>query len=63
VVAPTQLWRYELGGNAEATQLLAAMMGNNKRPMWWQGRLYFISDRGGSDNLWSWPPTAASRAS
>ncbi|SHN44333.1 tricorn protease [Duganella sacchari] len=51
--AYAQLWRYELGGNAEATQLLAADTGNNKRPMWWQGRLYFISDRGGSDNLWT----------
>jgi tricorn protease len=51
--AHAQLWRYDLGGAGEAVQLLAADTGNNKRPMWWQGRLYFISDRGGSDNLWS----------
>ncbi|TFW29474.1 S41 family peptidase [Duganella callida] len=51
--AYAQLWRYELGGAAEAVQLLADDSGNNKRPMWWQNRLYFISDRGGSDNLWS----------
>jgi tricorn protease len=51
--AHAQLWRYDLGGTSEAAPLLAADAGNNKRPMWWQGRLYFISDRGGSDNLWS----------
>jgi tricorn protease len=51
--AHAQLWRYELGGTAEAVQLLASDNGNNKRPMWWQGRLYFISDRSGSDNLWT----------
>jgi len=51
--AHAQLWRYDVNGNAEAVQLLATDNGNNKRPMWWQGRLYFISDRSGSDNLWS----------
>ncbi|MTV40687.1 PDZ domain-containing protein [Duganella radicis] len=51
--AHAQLWRYDVNGNAEAVRLLASDTGNNKRPMWWQGRLYFISDRGGSDNLWS----------
>jgi len=51
--AYAQLWRYDVGGKAEAQQLLASDTSNNKRPMWWQGRLYFISDRGGSDNLWS----------
>ncbi|NYE62135.1 tricorn protease [Duganella sp. 1224] len=54
--AYAQLWRYDLGGNSEAVQLLASDTGNNKRPMWWQGRLYFISDRGGSDNLWTMAP-------
>lgn len=51
--AHAQLWRYDLAGTAEATPLLPTDAGNNKRPMWWQGRVYFISDRGGSDNLWS----------
>ena len=51
--AHAQLWRYDLAGASEAAPLLATDAGNNKRPMWWQGRLYFISDRGGSDNLWS----------
>ncbi|HWW71810.1 MAG TPA: peptidase S41, partial [Duganella sp.] len=56
--AHAQLWRYDLGAgpSAEAVPLLAADAGNNKRPMWWRGRLYFISDRGGADNLWSMAP-------
>lgn len=58
--AHAQLWRYDLSAGAaavaEAAPLLAADAGNNKRPMWWQGRVYFISDRGGSDNLWSMAP-------
>ncbi len=54
--AYAQLWRYDVSGNSEAVQLLASDTGNNKRPMWWQGRLYFISDRGGSDNLWTMAP-------
>ncbi|MBI3230886.1 MAG: PD40 domain-containing protein, partial [Burkholderiales bacterium] len=47
-----QLWRYDLGGNQEA-RLLSTMNAVDKQPMWHQGRLYFISDRDGSDNLWS----------
>jgi tricorn protease len=54
--AHAQLWRYDLGTDAEAVPMLAGDSGNNKRPMWWQHRLYFISDRGGSDNLWSMAP-------
>ncbi|MYM65247.1 PDZ domain-containing protein [Pseudoduganella sp. FT55W] len=51
--AYAQLWRYDVSGSAEAVQLLASDAGNNKHPMWWQGRVYFISDRSGSANLWS----------
>ncbi|MGV7210660.1 S41 family peptidase [Oxalobacteraceae bacterium A2-2] len=53
--AHARLWRYTLGAQ-EAEPLLASDPGNNKRPMWWQGRLYFISDRSGADNLWSSAP-------
>ena len=27
--------------------------GTSKRPMWWRGRVYFVSDRDGTMNLWS----------
>jgi tricorn protease len=51
--AYAQLWKYDLGGKAEAVRLFAGAQDNNKRPMWWNGKLYFISDRGGADNLWT----------
>src|SRR5450830_957459 len=62
--AHAQLWRYELDGKAEAVPLIAdaaVRAGNNKRPMWWQGRVYYISDAGGSDNLWSMLPDGSDR--
>lgn len=54
--ASAQLWRYDLQGQGEAVQLLANEHSNNKRPMWWQGRLYFLSDRDGAYNLYSMQP-------
>ncbi|MFZ6848329.1 S41 family peptidase [Undibacterium sp. RuRC25W] len=54
--ATAQMWRYDLQSNAEATHLFPIDSSNNKRPMWWQGRLYFVSDRDGSFNIWSASP-------
>lgn len=52
--AMAQLWRFALDGKGEAVRLAADHPGALKRPMWWQGRLYFVSDAaGGTDNLWS----------
>ena len=48
-----QLWRYDLDGDAEATRLAADFAAPIRHPMWWQGRIYFISDKSGSDNIWS----------
>ncbi len=62
--AHATLWRYALGGKAEAVPMhqdAAVLAGNNKRPMWWQGRVYYISDAGGSDNLWSMLPDGSDR--
>ncbi len=47
------LWRFDLKKQAEAERLAITHQGSDKQPMWWQGRLYFISDRDGNDNLWS----------
>lgn len=58
--AHAQLWRYDLQGKGEA-QLLFKDDANNRRPMWWQGRLYFISDAGGADNIWSSLPDGSDR--
>jgi tricorn protease len=49
------LWKYVMG-SAEATPLTANFAGTSKRPMWWKGRVYFISDRDGTMNLWSMNP-------
>ncbi|WP_394781209.1 S41 family peptidase [Undibacterium sp.] len=54
--AYAQMWRYDLQGKDEAQPLFAGDTSNNKRPMWWNGRLYFVSDRDGADNLWSMNP-------
>lgn len=59
--AVAQLWRYELGSKGEAQQLFKGDHANNRRAMWWQGRLYFISDAGGADNIWSALPDGSDR--
>ena len=51
--AMAQLWRAPADGSAEATRLGADANASLRRPMWWQGRLYHLSDESGSDNLWS----------
>jgi tricorn protease len=58
-----RLWRYDLGGPAEAAPIGGPGKPDNdkdrvsdRRPMPWGDRLYFISDRDGHDNLWSMAP-------
>ena len=46
------LWRYR-EGDAEAIPLTADFQGTSREPMAWQGRVYFVSDRDGTLNLWS----------
>jgi len=46
------LWTYSLGAD-EAAPLTADYPGTSKNPMVWQGRIYFLSDRDGSMNIWS----------
>ncbi len=45
------LWRYD-GGN-EAVPLTADWAGASHNPMFWNGRLYFLSDRDGVMNIYS----------
>ena len=49
------LWKYTAGA-AEATPLTADYPGASKNPMWWQGRVYFLTDRDGAMNVWSMNP-------
>jgi len=46
------LWRFA-NGEQEATPLTADYKGTSKNPMLWNGRVYFLSDRDGTMNLWS----------
>ena len=46
------LWKFLLD-SAEALPLAADFPGTSKCPMWWQDRIYFITDRDGTMNLWS----------
>lgn len=52
------LWRFT-EGDAEATPLTSDFKGTSRSPMWWQGRIYFASDRDGVMNLWSMKPDAS----
>src|SRR6516225_8259460 len=49
------VWKFSRG-DAEAKPLTADYPGTSKRPLWWQGRVYFASDRSGIMNLWSMRP-------
>jgi tricorn protease len=46
------LWKFELGAS-EAVPLTADFPGTSKNPMFWQDRIYFITDRDGTMNIWS----------
>lgn len=46
------LWRFDRGAK-DAVPLTADYPGTSKDPVWWNGRVYFLSDRDGTMNLWS----------
>jgi tricorn protease len=46
------IWRFKTG-DTEARPLTADYAGTSRRPMFWNGRVYFASDRDGVMNLWS----------
>ncbi|MFO0839088.1 MAG: S41 family peptidase [Phycisphaerae bacterium] len=49
------IWRFT-ATDAEATALTPDYAGTSKEPQWWQGRVYFATDRDGTMNLWSMKP-------
>lgn len=51
--AMAQLWRWSGNTEEEAQRVAADLDANLSTPMWWNGRLYAISDAGGRANLWS----------
>ncbi len=46
-----QIWKFE--GNKEAVKLTNDHPGESFNPMWYEGRVYFITDRDGMKNIWS----------
>ncbi|MGB6975273.1 MAG: S41 family peptidase [Terracidiphilus sp.] len=48
------IWRWDSTG--EAVPLTADYTGTSTNPMFWQGRVYFISDRDGVRNIYSMTP-------
>ena len=46
-----QIWKFD--GNNEAIKLTTDHLGESFHPMWYQERVYFISDRDGMMNIWS----------
>ncbi len=46
------VWKFEQGAS-EAVELTGDYEGESHSPMYWQGRVYFVSDRDGTMNLWS----------
>ncbi len=46
------VWRFARD-DREAVELTGSYEGESHSPMWWEGRVYFVSDRDGTMNLWS----------
>lgn len=46
------IWTYTFG-EPEAVSLTSDYPGTSKAPMWWNDRVFFVSDRDGTMNLWS----------
>ena len=47
-----QIWKFSQGAN-EAVKLTKDYLGGSHHPMWFDGRIYFITDRDGMMNIWS----------
>ncbi len=46
------IWKFTFG-TEEAVPLTETYTGTSKTPMWWDGGVYFASDRDGNMNIWS----------
>jgi tricorn protease len=47
-----QIWKFTYGAS-EAVKLTKDHLGGSHHPMWFSGRIYFITDRDGIMNIWS----------
>jgi len=49
-----QIWKFD--GKNEAVKITTEHLGESFNPMWFDGRVYFITDRDGMKNIWSMDP-------
>lgn len=49
----SQLWYFDLEKTDESVRLASDFEAPILHPMWWDGRVYFITDQDGTDNIWS----------
>ena len=56
-----QVWQWRVGSDEEARRIAADLDANLAQPMWWNGRLYAVSDATGRPNLWSMNPDGSDR--
>jgi tricorn protease len=49
------VWMFD--GRNEARELTGDWRGESHSPMWWDGRVYFVTDRDGTMNVWSMDAT------
>jgi len=54
-----QLWRAKRGDNKDAIRLAVNFGAPIRFPMWYEGRIYFTTDKSGSDNIWSFDKDGA----
>lgn len=47
-----QIWKFT-DGTEEAVKLTTDYLGESHHPIWYEGRVYFITDRDGMMNIWS----------
>jgi tricorn protease len=50
------VWKFG-AGSVEAVELTGDYEGESHSPLWWDGRVYFVTDRDGTMNLWSMDET------
>lgn len=48
-----QLWRMTLNSEEEPTRLAVDFDAPIRSPMFWNNRIYFVTDKSGTDNIWS----------
>lgn len=51
-----ELWRWTQGSKEEAVLLSKGHNGSISQPLFYQGRVYFVSDADGNSNIWSVAP-------